>query len=151
MRAAAPRRRGGPGARTRSAAHDAPSSAVAPERLQKMLSRAGIASRREVETWIRAGRLSINGEPATLGARVRPNDQIRLDGRLVHARAGTSAPGVFLCHRSPGEPLGDAREGATTMPPRAGLLERLPRRSGRRFIAVSPMPRVDGGLELVSA
>jgi 23S rRNA pseudouridine2605 synthase len=31
------------------------------------------------------------------------------------------------------------------------LLERLPRRSGRRFIAVSPMPRQDGGLELVSS
>src|SRR5690242_10177945 len=68
MRAAAPRRRGGAGARTRPATHDAAAStAQGPERLQKVLSRAGIASRREVETWIRAGRLSINGEPATLG------------------------------------------------------------------------------------
>jgi len=119
--------------------------------VQKFLSRAGIASRREVETWIRAGRLSVNGQPATLGARVRPGDQIQLDGRAVHARAGASAGGVFLCHRSPGEPLGEATEAAATTSLRAGLLERLPRRSGRRFIAVSPMPRADGGLELVSA
>ena len=152
MKAAAPRRRGGPGVRARPASRDAAApGAHVPERLQKVLSRAGVASRREVETWIRAGRLSVNGQPATLGARVGPGDQIRLDGRVVHARAGTSAPGVFLCHRSPGEPLGELRDGATTMPLRTALLERLPRRSGRRFIAVSPMPRVDGGLELVSA
>jgi|SRR5579862_1852583 len=154
MRAAAPRRRGGPGTRTRTrpAVGDAAApSPHAPERLQKVLSRAGIASRREVEAWIRAGRLSVNGQPATLGARVRPGDQIRLDGRPVHARAAASAGGVFLCHRSPGEPLGEVADGAPTRPLRAGLLERLPRRSGRRFIAVSPMPRADGGLELVSA
>jgi 23S rRNA pseudouridine2605 synthase len=135
--AAAPRGRSSPGMRTRP-------NAPTPERLQKVLSRAGIASRREVEIWIRSGRLSVNGQPATLGARVRPGDQIRLDGRKVHARAGASAGGVFLCHRSPGEPL-------TTTPLRVGLLERLPSRAGRRFIPVSPMPRADGGLELVSA
>jgi 23S rRNA pseudouridine2605 synthase len=154
MRAAAPRRRGGPGVRRRPASRDVAAPGVhgpGPERLQKVLSRAGVASRREVEAWIRAGRLTINGQAATLGARVRPDDQIRLDGRWVHARAATSAAGVFLCHRSPGEPLSDAGRGATTTALRTGLLERLPRRSGRRFIAVSPMPRVDGGLELVSA
>jgi len=154
MRAAAPRRRGGPGTRTRTrpAARDAAApSSQAPERLQKVLSRAGIASRREVEAWIRAGRLSVNGQPATLGARVRPGDQIRLDGRPVHAHAGASAGGVFVCHRSPGEPLGEVADGAPTTPLRTGLLERLSKRSGRRFIAVSPMPRADGGLELVSA
>ena len=156
MMAAAPRRRGGSGVRTRPASREvAAPGAHGPERLQKVLSRAGVASRREVETWIRARRLTVNGQAATLGARVRPGDQIRLDGRLVHVRASASAPGVFLCHRSPGDPLGDGTgdgtHGATTTPPRTGLLERLPRHSGRRFIAVSPMPRVDGGLELVSA
>lgn len=154
MRAAAPRRRGGPGprARPRPVGRDAVApNFQAPERLQKALSHAGIASRREVEAWIRAGRLSINGQPATLGARVRPGDQIRLDGRPVHVRAGASAGGVFLCHRSPGEPLDDATDGSMTIPLSRGLLERLPKRSGRRFIAVSPMPRTDGGLELVSA
>jgi len=57
------------------------------ERLQKMLARAGLASRREAEAWIRAGRLTINGRLAELGARVTPQDQVRLDGRLVRARA----------------------------------------------------------------
>jgi 23S rRNA pseudouridine2605 synthase len=159
MRAAAPRGRGGSGGRqarrparrlTRGpASHADPPPAHASERLQKLLSRAGVASRREVEAWIRAGRLTVNGEPATLGARAGAGDRIRLDGRLVHAREGAPAGSVFLCHRSPGEPLaGLAGREATATP---ALLERLPRRSGRRFIAVSPMPGIDGGLELVSS
>jgi 23S rRNA pseudouridine2605 synthase len=125
-----------------------------PERLQKMLARAGLGSRREAEGWIRAGRLTVNGELATLGGRVGPHDQVRLDGRLVRSRAGADEAHAFVCHRSPGEPL--AAPGATGGDPEAAsarpaLLQRLPRRAGRRFIAVSPMPRVDGGLELVTA
>jgi len=139
-----------PGARRRSGA--APVSVPA-ERLQKMLAAAGLASRREAEGWIRAGRLTINGAPATLGARVRPQDQVRLDGRLVRAQPASSGARVFLCHRSPGEPL-RTPEGAAADLQRAsrpGLIERLPRRAGRRFMSVSPMPRVDGGLELVTS
>ena len=129
-----------------------------------MLSRLGLGSRREAEVWIRAGRLTINGTVATLGARVAPGDQVRLDGRLVRARAAASAR-AFLCHRSPGEPLATPTSGALAGAPadaeatrsrgaravRAALIERLPRSGGRRFIAVSPMPRVDGGLELVTS
>lgn len=142
----------------------APAADLEGERLQKMLSRSGLASRREAEVWIRAGRLTINGTVATLGARVATGDQVRLDGRLVRARAAVAAP-VFLCHRSPGEPLAMPTGGATlsttsdtqiapTVSARAvrpALTERLPRRAGRRYIAVSPMPRIDGGLELVTA
>ena len=124
------------------------------ERLQKMLARAGLASRREAEVWIRAGRLTVNGRTATLGARVAPHDQVRLDGRLVRAHAAPARARAFVCHRSPGEPLrtpADPGDGAAGETLRAALLERLPRRSGRRFIAVSPMPRPDGGLELVTS
>ena len=117
-----------------------------PERLQKILARTGLASRREAEEWIRAGRVSVNGEVATLGGRARGGDQIRLDGRLVR-QAATTRLGTYLCHRSPGEPLLSAD--ATTERP--SMAERLPRRAGRRYLAVSPMPRIDGGLELLTA
>ena len=144
-------RRRGP-VRVRGAGH-APQAPAAdgPERLQKMLARCGLASRRAAEAWIRAGRLTVNGAVATLGARVTPGDQVRLDGRLVRAQALAARSPVYLCHRSPGEPLTAGTAAAAGEPARAGLLARLPRRAGRRFIAVSPMPRVDGGLELVTS
>jgi 23S rRNA pseudouridine2605 synthase len=125
--------------------------------VQKVLARAGLASRREAEAWIRAGRLTINGAVAALGARVAPGDELRLDGRPVHAQVPSSVR-TFLCHRSPGEPLieptdapgADAEERA---PPgaRAPLAGRIPRRLGRRLIAISPMPRADGGIELLTS
>jgi 23S rRNA pseudouridine2605 synthase len=121
-----------------------------------VLARAGLASRREVEDWIRAGRITVNGEPAVLGIRVGPSDKVRLDGRLIRQiRAGSSA-GVFLIHRSPGESLQQPVEGAehaasAETAETTAVLERIPRRAGRRFIPVSPMPRVDGGLELVTS
>jgi 23S rRNA pseudouridine2605 synthase len=119
------------------------------ERLQKVLARAGLASRREAEEWIRAGRLTINGRVAELGARVGPADLVRLDGRLIRQRPPPSAR-AFIYHRSPGETLDRPlpRHDGNEMPP---LLARLPRRAGRRFVAVSPMPRIDGGLELLCA
>ncbi len=110
---------------------------AAGQRLQKALAHLGLASRREVEAWIRAGRLTVNGQPATLGMRVIAADKVRLDGRLVRQRVGSDIK-VFAVHRSPGVEM---RE----------LLQTLPRSGGRRFVTVSPMPTIDGGLELVTS
>lgn len=115
------------------------------ERLQKVLSRLGVASRREAEQWIRAGRLTVNGRSAALGDRVDENDQLRLDGRLIRQPRNRSELPVLLCHRSPTQallPTADSPE---------SLAAGLPRRAGQRFISVSPMPQVDGGLELLTA
>ncbi|HVS65780.1 MAG TPA: pseudouridine synthase [Thermoanaerobaculia bacterium] len=57
------------------------------DRLQKVLARAGIASRRAAEDLIREGRVTINGRPAELGDRVHPgSDAVKVDGRLVRPR-----------------------------------------------------------------
>lgn len=54
------------------------------ERLQKILSAAGIASRRKAEAYIEEGRVTVNGAVATLGTRADPQrDDIRLDGKPV--------------------------------------------------------------------
>jgi 23S rRNA pseudouridine2605 synthase len=145
--------------------------AAAPaERLQKVLSQLGLGSRREAEAWIRAGRVTVNGKAAVLGMRVAGDDQLKLDGRLIRRQISKDVP-VFLVHRSPGEPLLPPRSVAASppgsalrasagdldsaapgaAPPGASIAERLPRRAGRRFISVSPMPTVDGGLELLTA
>jgi 23S rRNA pseudouridine2605 synthase len=114
------------------------------ERLQKFLAQRGLGSRRGVEEWIRAQRLTVNGRIAELGQKVTSADDIRLDGRPIKARAAAAAQ-VFIFNRSPGDPL---RESTAE---RAALIERLPRNAGKRFIAVSPMPGIDGGLELVTS
>lgn len=80
------------------------SGLLPPERLQKSLARLGFGSRRQIESWIRAGRLMVNGAPATLGMRVGASDRIQLDGRLLR-RPGHIGRAVYLCHRSPGDPL----------------------------------------------
>jgi 23S rRNA pseudouridine2605 synthase len=119
--------------------------AAGPERAQKVLSRLGLASRREAEQWIRAGRLTINGRSAELGDRVGRDDQLRLDGRLIRRQRESAAFPVLLCHRSPGIALLAGGEGGES------LAARLPRRVGRRFTSISPLPQVDGGLELLTA
>jgi 23S rRNA pseudouridine2605 synthase len=115
-----------------------------PERLQKVLSRLGLASRREAEQWIRAGRLTVNGHPAAIGDRVSSGDQLRLDGRLIRQPPPRRMP-LLLCHRSPGMPLLPVAEGIESM------AARLPASAGKRFTSVSPMPQIDGGLELLCA
>src|SRR5260370_26779155 len=76
------------------------------ERVQKLLSAAGVGSRREVERWIREGRLQVNGEVPALGAKLAPRDRITLDGRpgRMHAPAGKELH-LLLFHRSPRETL----------------------------------------------
>jgi 23S rRNA pseudouridine2605 synthase len=114
------------------------------ERLQKFLAQRGLGSRRTIEDWIRAQRITVNGRIAELGLKVTARDDIRLDGRPIRTRAAAGAQ-AFIFNRSPGDPL---RESDGT---RAALIERLPKAAGRRFIAVSPMPGIDGGLELVTS
>lgn len=68
------------------------------ERLQKVLSAAGVCSRRTAEGYITAGRVTVNGLPAALGQRADPElDEIRLDGRPL----GAKAPPVYLMLNKP--------------------------------------------------
>jgi 23S rRNA pseudouridine2605 synthase len=120
-------------------------AAPASERVQKLLSAAGIGSRREVERWIRSGRLQVNGEVPALGAKLTPRDRITLDGRPVRLHAAASKElRVLLFHRSPGESLD--LKAATS---RAAEHLNLPRSAGR-WLAIQPMPPVDGGLEILT-
>ncbi len=74
------------------------------ERLQKLLAAAGHGSRREIEQWIRAGRVSVDGHLATLGERCAAGADIRLDGRRLELVAETSSPReVLLYHKPVGE------------------------------------------------
>jgi 23S rRNA pseudouridine2604 synthase len=61
----------------------APDKAV---RLNKYISETGVCSRREADKWIEAGRVTLNGAPATLGHKVTQGDEVRIDGKLVGAK-----------------------------------------------------------------
>ena len=114
------------------------------ERIQKLLAARGIGSRRQVETWIAAGRISVNGRAAAPGQPVNEEDDIRLDGRRLRLRQRPErgSPGLAY-HRPPREQVRGtaAGEGRTS-------LERLPASAGRRWVPVRPLGAGDGGLEL---
>ena len=139
-RKAAPAKRAFP---SRGAA--APMDPPGGERVQKLLSAAGIGSRREVERWIGEARLKVNGEVPALGAKLTARDRITLDGRPVRLHTpAVKESRVLLFHRSPGENLD--LKAATS---RAAEHLKLPRSAGR-WLAIQPMPPVDGGLEILT-
>jgi 23S rRNA pseudouridine2605 synthase len=81
---------------------DKPAQVPAGERLQKLLAAAGLGSRRQIEQWIRDGRLAIGGKVAELGARATAADVITLDGQPVQL-AARGAREVLMYHKPAGE------------------------------------------------
>ena len=113
------------------------------EKLQKVLARQGFGSRRELETWISAGRVSINGKRATLGDRVGPDDLIRVDGRRL-SRERAQRPSRVLRYNKPiGEVCTrDDPEGRPT------VFATLPRVHHGRWVAVGRLDVNTSGLLL---
>src|SRR5436309_7562315 len=70
------------------------------ERIAKAIARAGLASRREAETWIAAGRVAVNGKVIDSAAlNVTPADRILVDGAPLPERERTR---LFLYHKPRG-------------------------------------------------
>lgn len=117
------------------------------ERLQKVLAAAGVASRREAEEWIRAGRVTVNDRPATLGQRIDERDRVAVDGRRLRFERAAPEDLVLVYHRSPGESL-SAVAPTETADAAPSTYERLPAVRGRRWLPLSPLAPTDGGLEV---
>lgn len=74
------------------------------ERLQKVLSQAGFGSRRLMEEWIVAKRVTVNGTVALLGSSASPGDKIAVDGKLIrNPLSHTESLRVLLYHKPIGE------------------------------------------------
>lgn len=71
------------------------------EKLQKVLARIGLGSRREIEGWIAEGRVQINGRTASLGERVNLDDQVKVDGNSVTLSANALLPPRVLMYYKP--------------------------------------------------
>lgn len=117
---------------------------VSGEKLQKVLARMGLGSRREVEAWIAAGRVLVNGETAVLGCRVDSLDQITLDGRPLKRDLNTEVVRRVLIYNKPeGEVCTrDDPEGRPT------VFERLPRLKQGRWINIGRLDINTTGLLL---
>ena len=77
---------------------------AAPERLQKILSQAGLGSRRTMETWIAEGRVRVNGAIVKLGDSAGPDDKISVDNRLIRNPLSKKEPiRILLYHKPIGE------------------------------------------------
>lgn len=114
------------------------------EKLQKVLARAGFGSRRELEEWIRAGRVKVNGVPAKLGDRVSSKDKISVDGKkLAPSEQNAQVHPVLLYNK----PLGEI---CTRNDPegRPTVFDHLPRVSHARWIAVGRLDINTTGLLL---
>jgi 23S rRNA pseudouridine2605 synthase len=101
------------------------------QKLQKVLAQSGLGSRRDMETLISSGRVTVNGEVATIGARVGPADQIKVAGRIVRAHAASRLPRVLLYHKPEGEIA--SRDDPRGRP---SVFERLPALSGAKWISI---------------
>ncbi len=113
------------------------------ERLQKVLARAGLASRRQIEAWIRVGRITVDGQTASLGLQVSGSERIELDGRRVDIEVPRRRvlayykPEGEICSRS--DPEG-----------RPSVYRRLPRLSNGRWMTVGRLDINSQGLLLVT-
>ncbi|HLV78505.1 MAG TPA: pseudouridine synthase [Marinobacter sp.] len=128
MAASSPRK---PGAARKSARNDGPVS-DSPERVQKLLARAGVGSRREIEGWMEAGRLIVNGQIAGPGHKATIKDTFELDGKILDvASAGAVVRRVLIYNKPEGE-ISSRKdpEGRPT------VFDRLPRLKDLRWISI---------------
>ncbi|TRX00789.1 pseudouridine synthase [Candidatus Methylobacter oryzae] len=116
------------------------------ERIQKVLARGGIGSRREIERWIDEGRLKINGKPVGLGERLKEGDYLQINDRVVHWEKFVEQPTrVLLYHKPVGEVV-------TRRDPegRPVVFTQLPKLAVSRWIAVGRLDINTSGLLLVT-
>ena len=112
------------------------------ERLQKVLARAGLGSRREIERWIDGGRVAVDGRVATPGERVAPGARIEVDGKPV-AAGGRRQTRVLLYHKPCAE-ICTRRDPAG----RSTVFERLPPVKSGRWVAIGRLDYNSSGLLL---
>lgn len=114
------------------------------EKLQKLLARLGLGSRRGLEEIIKAGRITINHTTAKLGDRVLLTDEVRIDGRPVRIKAEREKRRRVIAYYKPEGEICSVSdpEGRTT------VFERLPQMTGDRWVMVGRLDINSSGLLL---
>ncbi len=114
-----------------------------PQRLHKVLASCGFGSRRAMEELILAGRITVNREPAEIGQKVGPGDEVRINGELVRVRFAEPRARILMYHKPAGEIVTrDDPEGRPT------VFEQLPNIGNGKWIAVGRLDFNTEGLLL---
>ena len=111
------------------------------EKLQKVLANSGLGSRRELEGWIEAKRVYVNGNLAKLGDRVAISDEIKVDGRLQNQKA---RPQRYLLYNKPAGEVCSQRDDKK----RKKVFDSLPKLIGQKWISVGRLDINTSGLLL---
>lgn len=113
------------------------------DKIQKLLAETGLGSRREIETWIREGRVKVNGRVATIGDRCTASDKISVDDRRIRLGGGITR---ILVYNKPVGEITSRRdpEGRRT------VFEALPKLPQGRWIAIGRLDINTSGLLLFS-
>lgn len=116
------------------------------EKIQKILANAGLGSRRQIEEWIQAGRVTVNGVKATIGDRMTYRDNVCVDGREIKLiRSKNQQSRVLLYHKPEGEMCTrHDPEGRPT------IFDRLPLIRNSRWICVGRLDFNTSGLLLIT-
>jgi len=116
------------------------------EKIQKVLANAGLGSRRQIEDWIREGRIAVNGAVAQLGDRMTHDDTVRVDGREIHlVKSSAQKLRVILYHKPEGEICSRSDpEG------RATVFDHLPMLRNGRWISVGRLDYNTSGVLLLT-
>lgn len=116
------------------------------EKIQKILANAGIGSRRQVESWIQEGRITVNGKVSTIGDRMTYHDKVCVDGREIKlVKSKNQASRVLLYHKPEGEMCTrHDPEGRPT------IFESLPLIRNSRWISVGRLDFNTSGLLLIT-
>ncbi|AOE50208.1 23S rRNA pseudouridine(2605) synthase RluB [Kangiella sediminilitoris] len=114
------------------------------EKLQKILANAGLGSRREIEKWIAAGRVSVNGSIAELGERATDKDTIRVDGRVIKIKPSDEVYTRIIAYHKPLDEVSTQKdpEGRPT------VFDKLPNTKFGRWISIGRLDINTTGLLL---
>ena len=116
------------------------------ERIQKKLANLGFGSRRQIEGWIKEGRITVNGKPATLGEPIEGNEKVHIDGKDIRlSQKHLSGRRVIVYHKPVGEITSrDDPEGRET------VFDNLPKLRVGRWVAVGRLDYNTSGLLLLT-
>ncbi len=115
-----------------------------PERIQKLLAARGLGSRRQIERFIKDGRLTIDGKPATLGQQITGLERIMLDGKIINLATAPPKHHRFIAYHKPVGVVSSRSDPDG----RPTVFEQLPKLRGQRWISVGRLDVNSCGLIL---